>query len=155
VDTSLVDAWETLVRGPDDAQAPGVEAVPFDLAGDPRLLAARVRAEMHGLVTALARGDYEGAARRVRQDPEAPWDAARFARELAPFLEQHGRIETGPAARETRHTLVKRRGSRSFDVFQVLADPTGENLHYLEGEVDLAHERDPEGPLVRLRRFGS
>jgi hypothetical protein len=39
-------------------------------------------------------------------------------------------------------------------VAQVLCDPVGDDLWALHGEVDLTGQRDPEGPLVRLRRIG-
>jgi len=39
-------------------------------------------------------------------------------------------------------------------VFQTLVDPEGDELWAIEGVVDLARQRDPEGPLVQVRRIG-
>ena len=40
-------------------------------------------------------------------------------------------------------------------IAQVLVDPAGDNLWALHGAVDLRGQRDPEGPLVGLRRIGT
>ncbi len=151
VDASLMEAWEEL-REP-EAAAGAAAPRAFDLALHERLLAARVRAELHALLRALAAADYEEAARCVRQDPDDLWDAARFERGLAAFLEDYGRLVSTPEARQARHTLLKRTGPRTWEAFQVLVDPEGENLWALEVELDLRGERDPEGPLLRMRRL--
>ena len=154
VDSSLVQAWEEL-QGPAPAARPEAPAPAFDLARHERLLAARVRAELHALVRALCEGDFEEAARCVRPAPEDPWDAARFERELAPFLEEYGRLCFTPEARQAHRTLLKRRDPRRFDAYQVLVDPQGDELWTLECEVDLGAERDPQGPMLRMRRIGT
>ena len=110
---------------------------------------------MHALVRALAEGDYESAAASVNQDPDDPWDAARFEGALAPFLEEYDHIVFTPEARQARHTLLEPADPRKWDVFQVLVDPVGDGLWAVHGEIDLTGQRDPEGPLVRLRRIGT
>jgi hypothetical protein len=154
VDSSLVEAWEALLH-PEERPAE-VAAAPlrFDLASRERLLAARVRSELHGLVRALAARDYTEAAGCVRSDPDDPWDEGCFERALAPFFEEYDRIVFTPDARQSRRTLLKKTGPRTWDVSQVLVDPLGDELWAIQGEVDLRSERDPEGPLVRLRRIG-
>jgi hypothetical protein len=154
VDTSLIEAWEKLQEpAADDAVAVAAPRA-FDLALQERLLTARVRAELHALVRALAKGDFEEAARCVRADPDDPWDAGRFERELAPFLAEYERVVFTPDARQARYTLLKRTGARSWDAFQVLVDPVGDDLWAIEAEVDLRQEREPEGPTLRMRRIG-
>jgi hypothetical protein len=105
-------------------------------------------------VRALSDGDYEEAARWLRQDPADPWDADRLRATLAPFLSEYGRVVFDPSARKAHHTVVKRTAPERFDVMQVLVDPKGENLWCLAGEIDLA-DGAPEGPLVRLSRIGT
>jgi superfamily II RNA helicase len=155
VDTSLLEAWESLVA-PAPIAALEPAAVPrFDLALQPRLLTARVRSELLSLVRALAARDYEEAARWVHLDPADPWDAARFESTLAPFLAEYGAIVFTPEARRAHHTSLRAAGPRCFDVTQVLCDPSADNLWALHGEVDLRQDRDPEAPLVRLIRIGT
>ncbi len=154
VDTSLLEAWESLVAPAPGAAEPAA-APRFDLALQPRLLTARVRSELLSLVRALVARDYEEAARWVHPDPADPWDAARFEQALAPFRAEYGAIVFTPEARRAHHTSLRAAGPRRFDVTQVLADASGDNLWALHGEVDLRQERDPELPLVRLVRIGT
>jgi hypothetical protein len=102
-------------------------------------------------VRALAHGDYEEAASWVRQDPEDPWGAARFAAELAPFLAAHERIRFDPAARRADQTVLRSVAPLLWRVQHVLPDPSGEDSAYLEGEIDLRGEAPlGDAPLVRL-----
>jgi hypothetical protein len=157
VDSSLVETWEALLHPQErEERAEGARAAPpFDLALHERLLAARVRSEMHALVRALASGVFDDATGCVRQDPEDPWDAARFQRALAPFLEEYQCLVFTPEARQSHRTLLRRTAARTWDVFQVLLDSRGDDMWAIEGAVDLEGERDPAGPLVRLRRIGT
>jgi hypothetical protein len=106
-------------------------------------------------VRALAAADFEAAAAAVRRDPGDPWDADRFAAALAPFFEEYERIVFTPDARQAHRTLVKQSAPRCWEVSQVLVDPAGDELWAIEAEVDLVDERDPVGPLLRLRRIGT
>jgi superfamily II RNA helicase len=155
VDSSLLEEWESLLHPAKAGPAAAAEPLPaLDLALTPRAFRARVRSELHALVRALAEGDYEEAARWVREEPEDPWNAARFTRELAPFLAEYGRIVFDPEARKAHYAVLKPSGPRTFEVAQALLDPRGDNLWALHGEIDLRGEKAPEGPLVRLRRIG-
>jgi hypothetical protein len=151
VDSSLVEAWETLDAPPEANLA---EPPPFDLADHPRVLAARVRTELHALVSALSTGDHRKASECVRQDPDDLWGAARFEAALAPFFEEYAELVFTPDARGARRTLLRPEGRRRWTVFQVLVDPKGDDLWAIEGEVDLTRQRDVAGPLVRVRRVG-
>ena len=109
---------------------------------------------MHALVRALAEGDYESAASAVLQAPDDPWDAGRFESALAPFFEEYDHVVFTPDARQARYTLLQPTTPRKWDLSQVLVDPVGDGLWAIQGEIDLMGQRDPEGPLVRLRRIG-
>jgi hypothetical protein len=154
VDSSLLEEWESLLHPkpvPRDAPA-APSGAPLALTA--RAFRARVRSELRALVAALAEGDYEEAARSVRQDPDEPWDAARFERELAPFLAEHGRIVFDPEARKAHYAVLNAIGPGRYEVAQALHDPEGDNLWAVHGEVDLRGEMDPEEPLVRVLRIG-
>ena len=58
-------------------------------------------------------------------------------------------------ARRAHRTRLVQTGERRWDVFQVLVDPAGDDMWVVEGEIDLAGQREPEGPLVRIRRVGT
>ncbi|HXZ84014.1 MAG TPA: DUF3516 domain-containing protein, partial [Myxococcota bacterium] len=157
VDTSLVEEWESLLH-PElrAAAAPGpAPARAYDLAADPRELRARVRAELHGLVRALAASDWAEAIRCVRSDPHDPWTAERFERALQPFRAEYGEIVFTPRARASEWTRLEPDGPRRWRATQVLLDRAEDNLWCLEATVDLSDERDPVGPLLRLERIGT
>ncbi len=157
VDSSLIEEWERLVRAGFSLQLGGVEEArpDFDLARQPRVLAATVRTELHRLVRALSARDFEEAELCVRQDPHDFWSAARFAEALEPFFADYDEIVITPQARQARNTVLKSTGPRTWDVQQVLVDPEEDNLWCLYAEIDLVSETRPLGPLVRLRRIGT
>ncbi|MCH2172216.1 DUF3516 domain-containing protein [Myxococcota bacterium] len=157
VDSSLLDAWRELANPGEARPAVREREAPdsLDLAMHPKLLTARVRSELHVLVRALANSAFEEAETCVRQVPEDLWDAGRFEEALAPFQREYGSIVFTPHQRSADFTTLKSTGPRTWDVFQTLADPEGDNLWAVEGEVDLTRDRDPQGPLVRIRRLGT
>jgi superfamily II RNA helicase len=155
VDSSLLEEWQSLVHPERRPAREGAAAAPGREETGPRAFRARVRAELHALVQALSQRDFEEAALRVRQDPDEPWDAARFEAALAPYFAEYPEIRFDPEARQSRLTLIKPAGPHRFDVVQTLLDPGGEGLWCIEGEIDLAPGRDLEGPLLRVRRIGT
>ncbi|HOX44363.1 MAG TPA: DUF3516 domain-containing protein [Myxococcota bacterium] len=109
-DSSLLEEWELLVRGPVDRPAPlepeARPAPPRQLTDDPRAFAARVRNELHVLVGALARRDWEGAAALVRQTERHAWSPERLRDALAPLLAEHAGLDVTPRARQPRLTAI-------------------------------------------------
>jgi superfamily II RNA helicase len=155
IDSSLLDEWERMRGLAPELPAEGGAVAPpppRDLAADPKALAARVRAELHLLLKALADRAYENAVGRVAPSDPA-WTAARFEEELAPYWAEHDRIDLTPAARRPHHTFVKQVAPRRWEVRQRIVDPTGEADWMLEGAVDLS-TGPAEGPLVELFRIG-
>jgi hypothetical protein len=180
-DTSLLEEWEELLhpalRRVRAQEHEAAEALWIrELLADPRALGARVRAEMHLLVRALAARDWEAAAQSVRggapalaaappedeaaaaPEPSAAddadrWDAERFESEMAPFFAEYGDLLFTPEARRHQHTLIQRTGDRTWDVRQTLLDPQGDNVWAIAGDIDLRDPHALEGPLVRLQRI--
>ncbi|MEZ4451482.1 MAG: DUF3516 domain-containing protein [Nannocystaceae bacterium] len=153
VDQSLLQEWEKMLEG--EASSEGdVRSVPRDLARDPKAFAARVRAEMHALVRALAERDYAEAADLVRRDDDDLWTPERLEHALVDYYAEYPRIRFDHAARFPKHTLIRSTGARTWSVRQVLVDPEDDNSWVIEGEVDLRGAEVPEGPLVALRRVG-
>jgi len=161
VDSSLTEEWERLLEP--DAERAEVPAAKLglpppprrvDLARDRRALLARVRAEFHQVVRALASKDYEGAAQAVRAEPDEPWDASRFEEALALFFEEYEVLRFDPQARQGEYTVLHPLAERRFRVHQTLLDARGDFFWEIEAEVDLREERDPAEPLLRIRRVG-
>jgi superfamily II RNA helicase len=156
IDASLLAEWQTVLTGerPDLVGEPEVE-VPYDLARDPKALRARIRAELHRLVGALAAKEYEEAALGLRPDPADPWDASRLERALAPYWQEFDEIVFTPRARQPEYTEIQPLGERRWRVQQVIVDPEDQNLWCLRGEVELPARGEPEGPLFRLSELGT
>ncbi len=163
-DTSLLEEWENLLhpewRFEPERLRESERAVAraHELLDNPRAFAARVRAEMHQLVRALARGEYEEAALWIRPSADTPdeaWTAERLEEALAPFLAEYGELVFSPEARQVHRTLIEATGHREWRVRQVLLDPRGDDFWHLSGRVDLSSGQVPEGPLLELERIGT
>jgi superfamily II RNA helicase len=163
-DASLLEEWERL-RHPDllleDKAAPAAPAKKkesswlTELLANPRVFAARVRAEAQLLVRALARKDWEEAAERVFADAGDPWDAARFEAAMAPFFDEYGTLHSGAEARLHHLTQLKSTGPREWEVVQTLLDPKGDHTWAVFADVDLTDASAPDGPILKIRRIGS
>jgi hypothetical protein len=162
-DTSLLEEWESLLdpalrRGPGhhDEIHQIVEAKWLrELITEPRVLATRLRTEMHLLVKALAAKNWEDAVAAVAQDPETPWDEGRFERALEAFFAEYPHLVSTAEARRHANTQITQTGERVWTVVQTLVDPEGDNQWAIHGEVDLRHATVVEAPLVRLLRIGA
>jgi superfamily II RNA helicase len=162
-DSSLIEEWEALLhpelrfQGVTDSHAAHRMLVADELIHDSRALAARLRAELHQLVRALARQDWEEAVQCVRpQDPESgtEWDAERFEAELAPYFAEHSEIVFDHRARLADKTQINRIGELRWRAVQILVDPADENLWCIETEVDLSKVDTLDGPLIAMQRIG-
>jgi len=154
VDSSLVQEWERMltpeVAEPSDDQP----SRPLDITADPKAFLARVRAQMHALVRALATKDYEAAVGCVASSEEHSWDPDRFEAAMASFYEEYKNLRFDHAARFPKHTVLLSEGPRQWSVQQVLVDPEGDNEWRLRGWIDLRDIETPEGPLASLLEIG-
>jgi superfamily II RNA helicase len=180
-DASLLEEWESL-RHPELLLAERTgETQPerkkeaswlTELLSNPRVFAARVRAEAQLLMRALAKKDWEEAAERVHQSPEAGnapgqaseasegsegetrWDAERFERAMAPFFDEYGELLSGAEARLHHLTNLRSTGHRQWELTQTLVDPKGDHTWAIFAGVDLRDGGAPDGPILRIRRIG-
>jgi hypothetical protein len=161
VDTSLLEAWENLIRpqasgAKDTGPEPGeVQAPSYDLAQDERALRARIRSELQGIVRALAGGRYGDASDALHAASRADFDAAGLEQALAEFREEYGEIVYDPRARQAHLCVIKEMSPRLWSVRQTLLDERQDDFWHLEGEVDLREEANPADPIFRLRRIAS
>ncbi len=174
VDSSLLTEWERLVSGTDAA----VVERPIDISEDRKLFVARVRAELHALVRALSRQDWEEAAACVKRPDDGPWGPDELAAALAPFVTEHGGVAFDHRARLGLHTSVRPVGPHQWIVRQSLVPPLqavaqddATRFGYspedagtdatdpapswtIEGRIDLRENTNPEGPLVVIMGIG-
>ena len=156
IDSSLIDEWERL-RDPAYQAAPAADPRaalgPPPPWADPRAFAARLRNELHALVVAFARKDWEAA--RAALAPGGDWTAQALEAELGPYFAEHERIDVTPAARRPDHTFVKELEPRRWEAVQRIVDPAGQVDWAIFCEVDLRGEYDAERPLIALLRVGT
>jgi superfamily II RNA helicase len=155
-DTSLLEEWESLLAGGEEiVPETQVERPPVDTTTPPMGFLARVRAEMHAIVRALAFGDYEAAANAARQVEDDAWPADRFEEALKPFYEEYGRILFDPNARSAARTQIRNLAPGRYAVTQILVDDQDDNMWFLEGEIDLGEIQGLDDPWIAVRRVGS
>ena len=148
VDSSLIEEWENLVN---PSEAPSRPDVPIPDRAPRRLDAksfnARVRAEMHQLMQALSKRDFEAASACVANED---WNPARFESEFASLFDTQDVVRYDPDAGRGHWTQIDARDELSFDVIQTLIDPEGEGGFQIEAEVVLEELRMPPGPMLRI-----
>jgi superfamily II RNA helicase len=151
-DNSLVQEWEMMRDGipPELIQEEVVEA----LDADKTAFAARIRAELRGLVGALATDNLEEAAGLLRQTNEKMWTPMGLERELEPFYAEYERIEWNHDARSKNLINITRESEGVWSVTQVLLDNEGDNEWFLKGSVRVADITDPTGRLFALEEIG-
>ena len=185
VDSSLLDEWERMMdpasARPRERAADLAPARPVDereiLLRDPRRRVARVRSELHALLAALARKDWEEASRAIASP--ADWPPARLQKELEPYFAAHGKIDLAPRARRPDRTVLTEESPGVFRAQQrfgpppralgqheaVAADPDAaaqaeareeaDDADWtLECRVDLSEARAPGATLIELMRVG-
>jgi superfamily II RNA helicase len=166
VDSSLLTEWERLLKGIEGVAAPEEKR---DISEDKRAFAARVRAELHAVVRALAAGDWEEAAHCLHPGEERPEEKALEAA-MAPLLAEYGALGFDHRARQATNTQLVQTGRHQWTVSQRLwpkdqgstqtyrvdgwQDEEVEATFHLTGTVDLREDTDPEGPIVRFTALG-
>ena len=158
VDSSLLEEWLALRDGTAAPVAPSSSEderpkVRRDLAASPKELSARVRAEVHRIVSLLARKNYEEAAELLAA--QGGWTTERLEAELQPYWAAYPTLDATPRARQPKLTLLVADEPRVWTVRQTLLGPGGEDEWMLEGTVDLRGKLDPDEPIFDLRRVGT
>lgn len=120
-----------------------------------RAFFARIRAEAHALVRALAVQDWEEAAACVYADPEDPWTPAQIEAQARRYYAEYDFLRADHVARLPEHTVIKAVAPRVWEVRQTLLDPADDGMWYIDGVVDLHASTPAEGPILRLRGIAS
>jgi hypothetical protein len=160
VDASLISEWESMLAPSAEEQPAAIPVrVRPDITKDTRAFRARIRAELHRLVKALADKNYEEASACIWQPPDgqgsAAWSVERLSETLEPFYDMHERLVFDHRARLAELTFVKEIGPRIWQVQQTLVDPEEENLWAIEAEIHLTDPQAQDGPLLQLVRIGT
>jgi superfamily II RNA helicase len=164
VDSSLVQEWERMLSGAHEvderlaAKLSRMRPEELDISLDKKEFYARIRAELHQLVHAFARKDWEEALASIRAEPDAAgeaWSEDRLEHALAGYFAEYEQLIFDPRARQTDKTRIDEREQHLWSVRHTLVDPADDGFWFIEGEVDLRADQSPEGPLVRVLRIGT
>jgi hypothetical protein len=175
VDSSLLTEWEAMLDPrTGTARAAGTaegerSLEKLELLTSPRAFDARLRAELHQLVRALARKDWEDAADCVWQPAEHPEDvdpsvpvvlhtAEDIEAAMLPYFDDYERLPFTPRARAKHLTRIELIEPGHWRIQQTLLDPEEDGLWALVGEVRIhpeattatAHELGLDRPVFRL-----
>ena len=146
VDSSLIDEWERLREGTDEAPAARPDDQPPPVTGNPRAFRVLVR-------NALFRRVELAALRRYGElgelDAEAGWDAGAWAGALEPYFAEHDEIGTGADARGPRLLIIEEHPDH-WSVRQILDDPAGDHDWGISARVDLAASDAAGAAVVRV-----
>jgi superfamily II RNA helicase len=163
VDSSLVQEWERMLSGAHEvdeklaAKLSRMRPEELDISLDKKEFYARIRAELHQLVHAFARKDWEEALASIRAEPDADgdaWSEERLEHALSGYFAEYQQLIFDPRARQTDKTRIDERAQHLWSVRHTLVDPADDGFWFIEGEVDLRADQSPEGPLVRVLRIG-
>ncbi len=169
VDSSLLDEWESLRKGP-RAKGEALEVEEpegsRDITRDRRAFTVLVRNDVFRFVRAIARRDYETAASLLGSAPEgkegAPlvpppgaeaWTASKLEAALAPYFAEYYFVQVDAEARAPKNTRVDD-GADPWRVDYVLLDGDGPTPWALQIDVDLARSGAAGRPVLELRRVG-
>jgi superfamily II RNA helicase len=127
VDSSLLEEWEAL-RDPAGAkvrvaQEAPVPLPPQPLDANPRTFAIRVRAELHALVRALGRQNWEEALALIA--PDDGWTEDKLNELLKPYYAEGKAFDLTPRGRKPQHTLMREEEPHQWSVQQNVLAPEG------------------------------
>ena len=149
VDSSLVTEWEAMLAGADHVAEPP----PVDISANRKVFNARVRAEMHNLVRALARRDPEEFIAGLCA-AEGEWTTHDLDAIVTPCLEELGNVRFDHAARLSHRTVLQPTGPHQWTVRQSLLgvdeDEEEGGSWEIEGRIDLRADTNPTGPIITL-----
>jgi len=156
VDSSLLDEWERMKTAPEPgAGATDVPREPEgsqDVTKDEKGFTVLVRNELYRLVRALAKKDWDEAARVCEGGGE--WTATKLAEAFAPFYAEHQALRTDPGARSPANLRLDR-GEWQWTFTQILLDAEEANDWAIHGTVDLEGSRLAGRPVLLVKRLGS
>ncbi|WP_300265553.1 RNA helicase [Microbacterium sp.] len=144
VDSSLLDEWEELRAGTDNAllvlrqaqaskdEAPIVPPAPKRLTSNVRAFRTLVRNELFRRVQLAALEDVDALAELDVEFGGGAWDTA-----LDGYFAEHDEILTGPDARSSQLLLLTE-GPREWTARQILDDPAGDHDWGISATIDLA-----------------
>ena len=154
VDSSLVQAWEDMIRPEEEVPADTHSPREYDLALDARALRARIRSELQSIVRSLAAERYAEIPDFLHPSSRESWTPESVEVAMQSFYQAYETVLYDPRARQAHLCVITEMEPRLWRVRQVLLDDADDRLFALDGQVDLRTEMNPAEPLFRLSGIG-
>jgi superfamily II RNA helicase len=155
VDSSLLDEWERLREGVEEAPAVRRDEQPPPVTGNRRAFRVLVRNALFRRVELAALRRYEELG---EMDAEAGWDAAAWAAALEPYFAEYDEIGTGADARGPGLLIIDENGDHGpgahWSVRQILDDPAADHDWGISARVDLAASDAAGAAVLRVTDVG-
>lgn len=144
IDSSLVDEWETIMAGLDQAgdDGPALPPAPPSVVQNRRAFTVLVRNAMFRRVQLAALEKDEELA---ELDPDADWSTA-----LDDYFDEHEEILTGSAARSPQLCLIDETDPAVWRVEQTIDDPAGHYDWRIRADIDLAASAEAGEPALHV-----
>jgi superfamily II RNA helicase len=156
VDSSLLDEWERLRLGEEETarptEAPAEPEGSKDVTRDPRAFTVLLRNELYRLVRAIAKRDWDEAAKVC--EASAEWKRGKLEEAFVPFFAEHRELRTDARARSPTH-LTLTPGEWHWEFTQVLVDGDDACDWVIKGAIDLEASRLAGKPVVLVRSIGT
>ncbi|HEY8945758.1 MAG TPA: DUF3516 domain-containing protein, partial [Polyangiaceae bacterium] len=153
VDSSLLDEWERLRRGPiapSDDETPE-ETPPEDITQDRRAFTAQVRNHLFSILRALQSRDYETLL-DLADEPAVT--ALEIEREMRPFFEAGHRIQLDAKGRSPANTILDPH-ELFWQVTQNIVVDDEVSEYCVRGRIDLVRSARERRPVFLLEHVGS
>ncbi|MGZ3745137.1 MAG: DEAD/DEAH box helicase, partial [Pseudobdellovibrionaceae bacterium] len=132
VDSSILDNWEKMKNPNGTTATPGSpESLPAKPAIDKKALTLLLRNQLHSLVRAFAKKDYDAVLALI----QTTWTSQELEQIMSAYYEEHQQIRTDPAARHPQNTTIHFEGTL-WRVEHLLIDENDYNDWMLELEID-------------------
>lgn len=156
VDSSLVDEWEKMFKpaAGKEVQIVSAPALFYSPDTNPKPFLARVRSDLFALVAALGRGNFEDAQNLLRPYADTTWSADQLKAAIEPFFAEHERLIVDPRARASALTQITKLDDDTWSARQILLDESESNEWFIEAQVHIDAQLNPESPILTLVSIG-
>jgi hypothetical protein len=160
VDSSLLEEWER-IRNPiqvnESAKETKAPALPSleDITSNKKAFTILVRNEVFRLQKAISARKYEAALEMLIPNPETNWSPKTLETTLAPYYEDHKKINLDATGRNPKNLTIKIDPEKQvWHLHLILVDPDEHNDWAITLNLKLVDSRQQLRPMMELLTIG-
>ncbi len=154
VDSTLIEEWVLLGNRPSDINVEHNDEHVPSILDDMRAFRARIRNEMHALLRAIAKKEWNEAIELTFVTDDSLFDAVEIESAMESYFNEFDYIDLTPLARSTSNTIFKPVAHKVWTIYQKIIDPDQNGDFGIECIVDMTRARDETMPLIELKKIG-